>query len=132
MTLKLIGAGFGRTGTTSLKAALEQLGFGPCYHFREMIDHPSHGRVWLEAAQGKNVAWEKVFGAFQSTLDWPAAYFYEALMTAYPDARVILTVRDPDRWYQSVFGNVYEQYQKTPQWLLRLVPPILNMFKFTR
>ena len=107
MSLKVIGAGFGRTGTKSLKQALEDLGFGPCYHMVEAFAHPEHVPVWEAAAQGEPVEWEDIFRGYQSAVDWPAAAFYAQLMARYPDARVILTVRDPDRWYESVLNTLY-------------------------
>jgi hypothetical protein len=107
MALKVIGAGFGRTGTTSLKQALEDLGFGPCYHMVEAFAHPEHTSVWESAAHGQPVEWEDVFGSYQAAVDWPAAAFYEQLMARYPDARVILTLRDPERWYESTQNTIY-------------------------
>lgn len=107
MTIEVIGAGFGRTGTMSLKAALEELGFGPCYHMTEVFDHPEHVEVWERAARGEPVAWEEVFRDYRAAADWPAAAFYKELMEEYPDAKVILTVRDPDRWYDSARNTIY-------------------------
>jgi hypothetical protein len=107
VALTVIGAGFGRTGTLSLKAALEELGLGPCYHMQEAIQHPDHAPIWTSAARGERVDWDRIFGGYHSTVDWPGAAFYEQLMQAYPDARVILTVRDPDRWYDSARSTIY-------------------------
>jgi hypothetical protein len=107
MALKVIGAGFGRTGTSSLKQALEDLGFGPCYHMVEAFAHPEHAPVWEAAAKRQSVEWEDVFRHYQAAVDWPAAAFYEQLMARYPDAQVILTVRDPERWYESVQNTIY-------------------------
>lgn len=107
MPLKVIGAGFGRTGTTSLKQALEDLGFDPCHHMIEAFAHPEHVPVWEAAANGQPVEWEDVFGNYQAAVDWPAAAFYEQLMEHYPDAKVILTVRDPERWYESTQNTIY-------------------------
>jgi Sulfotransferase domain len=111
--LKVIGAGFGRTGTLSLKTALEKLGFVPCYHMVEVPRHPGHGTFWKEAmrkrARGEPIAWDAVFGNYRATVDFPAATFYAELAEAYPEAKVVLTVRDPQRWYDSAhsaFGNV--------------------------
>jgi hypothetical protein len=108
--LKVIGAGFGRTGTLSLKAALEELGFGPCYHMTELFDKPDHIRFWDEAAdevaRGETVGWEEVFSGYEATVDWPACIFYEELMEAYPDAKVLLSVRDPERWYDSAESTI--------------------------
>ena len=127
MTLKVIGAGFGRTGTSSLKQALEELGFGPCYHMTEVFSHPEHVSVWEAAAEGKPHDWEAVFHDYQSAVDWPAAAFYEQLMERYPNAHVILTVRDPERWYESVLNTIYAISKLTTSpplsWLLALVAP---------
>jgi hypothetical protein len=106
--VKVIGAGFGRTGTMSLKAALERLGFGPCYHMTEVFAHPEHTNFWLSAWRGEQVDWDGVLGDYGSTVDWPACTFYEDLMERHPDAKVLLSVRDPDRWYESTRSTVYE------------------------
>lgn len=105
--LKIIGAGFGRTGTLSLKTALNELGFGPCYHMTEVFQHPDHNELWLAAARGEQVNWNDILGEYQSTVDWPGCAFYKELMRAYPDAKVLLTVRDPERWYESVNSTIY-------------------------
>lgn len=101
MALKVIGAGFGRTGTESLKAALERLGFGPCDHMLELIK--STWRVpYLEALQrGDAGGVDALFEGFESAVDFPYAMYYRQLMNAYPHAKVVLTVRDPDAWYES-------------------------------
>jgi hypothetical protein len=107
MTLEVIGAGFGRTGTMSLKVALEELGFGPCYHMTEVFAHPEHVELWRAATQGKPLDWERILGDYRSTVDWPGCTFYNELMENYPDAKVILTVRDPQRWYESAYKTIY-------------------------
>src|SRR3712207_228473 len=107
MAIEVIGAGFGRTGTMSLKVALEELGFGPCYHMIELFGHPEHVELWETASQGKPVDWEKLFSGYRATTDWPACSFYGELMQRYPNAKVILTVRDPDRWYESTYNTIY-------------------------
>jgi Sulfotransferase domain len=106
-SLKIIGAGFGRTGTLSLKAALEELGFGPCYHMVEVFQHPEHIKLWTAVAQGKVVDWDRIFANYQATVDWPSCRFYASLMVRYPDAKVVLTVRDPDKWYESSMSSLY-------------------------
>jgi hypothetical protein len=106
--MKVIGAGFGRTGTTSLKAALERLGFDPCYHMTEVFAHPDHADFWVAAWRGEPVDWDGVLGDYEATLDWPACTFYEELMEQHPDARVLLSVRDPERWYESTRSTIYE------------------------
>lgn len=109
--MKIIGAGFGRTGTTSLKAALEQLGFDPCYHMVEVFKNPRHAEFWHRAAlttkQGDVVDWDELLGGYEATVDWPGSYFWEELMEAYPEAKVLLSVRDPDKWYESTLRTIY-------------------------
>lgn len=111
--LKIIGAGFGRTGTLSLKAALEELGFGPCYHMTEVFQHPAHMPIWEAAANGQPIDWHKLFEGYHATVDWPACTFYKALMQAYPDAKVLLSVRDPEKWYDSVLNTIYQIRNRT-------------------
>ena len=105
--LKIIGAGFGRTGTLSMKAALEELGFGPCYHMTEVFSNPEHLAYWVAATEGKQVDWKDFLKNYQATVDWPACAFYEELMRVYPDAKVVLTVRNPESWYESVISTIY-------------------------
>jgi hypothetical protein len=100
--LKVIGAGFPRTGTSSMKAALERLGFGPCYHMFEILTKPEHADRWVSVVSGEPVDWDQVFDGYQSAQDWPASGFWREQAAAYPDAKVILTVRDPHRWYLSI------------------------------
>lgn len=104
--MRVIGAGFGRTGTSSLKSALEQLDFDPCYHMWEFFEHPEHAPAWLAAAAGEAVDWDQVFAGFQACVDWPAAAYWEQLMAVYPEAKVLLSVRDPERWYESVLATI--------------------------
>ena len=106
--MKVIGAGFGRTGTMSLKAALERLGFGPCYHMVEVFEHPDHADLWMAAWRGEPVDWDAFLGPYRATVDWPACTFYEELARRYPDAKVLLSVRDPERWYESTRNTIYE------------------------
>lgn len=105
--LDVIGVGLGRTGTSSLKTALERLGFGPCHHMKELIEHPELIPVWQRLAAGERPDWEEVFRGYRSTTDWPAVSFWRDLIRAYPEAKVILTVRDPERWYASVRNSIY-------------------------
>jgi hypothetical protein len=107
VTLEVIGAGFGRTGTMSLKVALEELGFGPCYHMVELFEHPEHVERWEATVRGDAVEWEELFHGYRATVDWPGAAFYKELMERYPEARVILTVRDPERWYESARNTIF-------------------------
>lgn len=105
--MNVIGAGFGRTGTTSLKAALEVLGFGPAYHLTEVFKNPGHVRFWEAARRGERVDWQAFFSGYGVAVDWPACSFYAELTEAFPDAVVILTVRDPERWYESTRSTIY-------------------------
>ena len=131
MGLDVIGAGLGRTGTTSLKAALEKLGFGPCYHMTELFEHPEHLEAWRAAARGEPVDWEGPLKHYRSTLDWPGAPFYEDLMEEYPEAKVVLTVRDPESWYESTLNTIYEMSATTSSPLFTMmswiVPRLRNV-----
>lgn len=111
--LKLIGAGFGRTGTASLKQALEDLGFGPCYHMFEVFKTDAT-ELWYSVVNGAPVDWHAVFQNYQATVDWPACTYYKNLMCAYPDAKVLLSVRDPDKWYDSVASTIYPSSHRDP------------------
>ncbi len=106
MSLKVIGAGYGRTGTSSLKSSLEKLGVGPCHHMIEIITHPEQARFWEALARGESVNWDEVFEGYNSSLDWPSCKFYKELADHYPQAKVILTLRDPKAWYKSVSETI--------------------------
>jgi hypothetical protein len=106
MALGIIGAGFGRTGTLSLKQALERLLGQPCYHMFEVFSHPEHADVWRRAAEGQAVDFDEVLAGYGATVDWPACEFWRELMAAYPEAKVLLSVRDPDRWYSSFSSTI--------------------------
>jgi hypothetical protein len=111
--LKIIGAGFGRTGTLSLKEALQLLGFGPCYHMLELFEHPQHIPYWEAAVHNEQVDWDAIFQGYQATVDWPSCTFYKHLLAAYPSAKVLLSVRDPEQWYESVKSTVYRVSSST-------------------
>jgi hypothetical protein len=108
MPLKIIGAGLGRTGTMSLKLALEKLGLGPCFHMAELFADPSRVPGWLAAADG-HPDWEAVFNGFPATTDYPACSFWRELAAACPQAKVILTVRDPDKWFESTQETIFSE-----------------------
>ncbi|OLT24590.1 hypothetical protein BJF79_44985 [Actinomadura sp. CNU-125] len=103
--LKVIGAGLPRTGTTSMKAALERLGLGPCHHMFEILSNPKQVDRWLPTVAGGPVDWDRVLDGYSSAQDWPSSGFWPELAAAYPEAKVVLTVRDPRRWHTS-FGNL--------------------------
>jgi|WetSurMetagenome_2_1015567.scaffolds.fasta_scaffold147538_2 hypothetical protein len=108
MALKIIGAGYPRTGTSSLKLALEQLGFGPCHHMREIIMNPSSAGLWVRAAEG-HPDWEAIFDGYSSCTDAPACTFWRELVDYYPSAKVILSVRDPEAWFESTQATVFSE-----------------------
>ena len=107
MSLKVIGAGFGRTGTLSLKAALEQLGFDKCYHMMEVMLHPEHATEWAAAHRGEDIDWDSLLDGYQASVDWPSCNLWREQRAAFPGAKVILSLRDPDRWYDSVMATIY-------------------------
>src|SRR5215218_431288 len=108
--LRVIGAGFGRTGTTSLREALVRLGFDPCDHMDENFARPERFVLWREAFQrkqaGEAIDWRPLLADYRAIVDWPGAYFWRELTSAHPEAKVILTVRDPDRWYASTLATI--------------------------
>jgi hypothetical protein len=110
-TLRVIGAGVGRTGTLSLREALVRLGVGPCGHMRENFEHPERFALWDEALRhktaGEPIDWRPLLDGFQAIVDWPGAYFWREMIAAHPDAKVILTVRDPERWYDSIQATIF-------------------------
>ncbi len=106
--LQVIGAGFGRTGTFSVKNALEALGFRPCYHMTELFQKPGASEQWEAIVAGALADWNTVFAGYQATVDWPSCAFYKELLQVYPEAKVLLTVRDPEQWYESVRSTIYD------------------------
>ena len=109
MTIRVVGAGLGRTGTHSLKLALEQLLGGPCYHMVEVFGHPEHALVWRDAALGKPVDWDALFEGYVATVDWPGAAVWQEMADHYPDAVVLLSVRESaDAWWRSANNTIFE------------------------
>jgi hypothetical protein len=109
VTLSVIGAGFGRTGTMSLKLALEQLGLGPCYHMVEVFKGAPDAFGWWEDVADGRPDWPRIFAGYHSTVDWPSATYYAELAQAYPQAKVILTRRDPEAWFRSTQATIFAQ-----------------------
>jgi hypothetical protein len=101
MTLKVIGTGFGRTGTDSMREALDILGFGPCHHMHEVIAHEHQKLMWRAKIQGAPLSWDELFAGYQSCVDWPSAYYWRELIAVYPQAKVILTHRSAESWWAS-------------------------------
>lgn len=117
MALDIIGSGFGRTGTKSLKAALERLGYGPCHHMHEIVDDPPQVAHWQALAAGKPVVWDRVFAGYRSQVDWPGAHVWRELAEAFPEAKVIHTVRPEEKWWASfdkTIGKLMARYGDLP------------------
>jgi hypothetical protein len=127
--VQIIGSGFGRTGTRSTKDALEVLGFGPCYHMEEVIKRPRHARAWLDRAEGRRVDWHDLFDGWGSTVDFPASVLWEELLEAFPDAKVLHTVRDPQDWWESTVETIATSGERVDPWLRRTVPAVDTPFR---
>jgi len=108
MSLQVVGAGLGRTGTHSLKLALEQLLGGPCYHMMETFGRPDDIPVWHAAVQGEMPDWNGFLREYRATVDWPAAEFWRAISAANPDAIVLLSSRDADSWWTSANNTIFQ------------------------
>jgi len=108
VTLRVIGPGFGRTGTMSFKAALEQLGLGPCYHMIEVYENEGHVEAWTAAIDGHPPDWSSLLAGYESVVDWPACAFWKQLRDAHPDAKIVLTRRDPDAWFESMTNTIFQ------------------------
>lgn len=111
MTLRIVGAGLGRTGTTSLKVALEQLLGAPCHHMIELFAHPEQVATWHAAARGDMPDWRSFLGGYAATVDWPSAAFWPEIGAAFPDAIILLSVRDPDAWWKSASETIFPSIQ---------------------
>lgn len=115
MPLQIIGAGFGRTGTQSLKQALERLGFGPCHHMSEVVENPEQTRLWTEAAQGRP-DYDAIFDGYAAAVDFPAAVFWQDILAHYPSARVILSWRPAEEWYESFSNTILPLVLDESKW----------------
>lgn len=126
MPLAIIGAGLGRTGTLSLKQALEHLGFAPCYHMFEVVEDPHRPTAWIEAATSPAPDWDGIFNGYRATVDWPAATYWRQLADAYPQAKVILSRRDPETWFESTQKTIFNLKH-----LGEMSPPFRTMLDLT-
>jgi len=108
MTMHVIGVGVGRTGTYSLKLALDRLGLGPCHHMEEVLhNQPVQVPLWTAAVAGQP-DWEAIYDGYESAVDWPTAGFFRELAAAYPSAKFVLTLRSPERWAESFSQTIYK------------------------
>ena len=111
MPMTVIGAGVGRTGTYSLKLAINQLGLGPCHHMEEVLHHmPTQVPLWAAAAADR-ADWARIYSGYHSAVDWPTACFFRELAAEYPQAKFVLTLRDPERWADSFAATIYKLLQ---------------------
>jgi hypothetical protein len=110
----VIGAGLGRTGTHSLKLALERLTGEPCYHMAEVFHHMDHCETWTGAAKGEMPNWNEFLVGYGSAVDWPAAAFWKEMSEDIPEALVILSVRDPKEWWESASSTIFRARNSMP------------------
>ncbi|MFV0525110.1 MAG: sulfotransferase family protein [Acidimicrobiales bacterium] len=120
--MEVIGTGFGRTGTLSAKQALERLGFGPCHHMYEAIKHPGQFSHYAAYLRGEPVDWVEAFAGYRSQVDFPGATIWRELWSAFPDAKILHTVRDPERWYESTRATIYPLRTMIAPWVRRASP----------
>jgi hypothetical protein len=106
MALKVVGSGLGRTGTKSMQTALNMLGVGPCHHMVEVFMHPETMALWVNAGEGLP-DWDLIFKDYQSMVDYPGAAYWRQIADHYPDAKVLHTVRDPDKWFESTQATIF-------------------------
>ncbi|CDS09960.1 hypothetical protein LRAMOSA02637 [Lichtheimia ramosa] len=125
--LQVIGAGYGRTGTDSLREALNILGYN-CHHMREILSRDLHPEIFLEAYVNpdKPVDWDKAYEGFDAAVDWPTASFVEPLLKKYPDAKWLLTDRDPDSWYKSAKNTIHKAATSRSQEEIAALPEYLQ------
>lgn len=123
MGLQVIGAGFGRTGTMSLKFGLEKLGYVKTHHMMEVLPDARQRKLWADIGQGGKPDWDTVFEGYQASVDFPSSSYYKELLAQYPDAKVVLTVRDPDSWYKSASETIYPTSYAAPKWARKYMGP---------
>ena len=113
MPLSVIGAGFGRTGTESMKLALELLELGPCHHMKEVLGDPEQTALWRGIAAGDPPDWEAAFAGYSAAVDWPSAFFWRELADVYPDAKILLTLRSPESWHASMGKTIFRTLRES-------------------
>ena len=123
MALNVIGAGFGRTGTLSMKAALERLGYVKCHHMLEVFGSDRQLKAWDDIGLGSNPGWDYVFENYEASVDFPSASYWKELVAHYPEAKVILTTRTPESWYKSASDTIYALTTSIPGWM-KTIPKV--------
>jgi len=108
MTLKVIGTGFGRTGTDSMRIALNILDVGPTHHMHVVGKDKRHRQLWLDLVKGSKPDWEELFAGYNACTDWPSAYYWPSLIEEYPDAKVLLTMRSAESWWNSFKATILQ------------------------
>ncbi|KAL5364693.1 P-loop containing nucleoside triphosphate hydrolase protein [Aspergillus floccosus] len=142
--MKVLALGVGRTGTASLRIALERLGYLKCYHMMSAsMENPPDCLMWHDALCAKydgvgefgRKEWDQLLGECQAVCDWPACAFAKELIEAYPNAKVILTTRDVDSWHASVMKTVHwrvsdpeHRFVSNFSWAAGMYYPMLNKF----
>jgi hypothetical protein len=129
MELAVVGAGVGRTGTHSLKLALEQLQGAPCHHMLEILGDPSQAPAWIDAIDGRPVDWSAMLAPYRAIVDWPGGSFWPELSQANPDAVVLLSVRDPEAWYRSASNTIFLSFDKVPPELAPWMEAVRRMMR---
>jgi hypothetical protein len=115
MTLKVIGTGFGRTGTDSMREALNMLGMGPCHHMLEVNASEAQKQMWRALVQGAPPDWERLFAGYASAVDWPSAHYWRELIAFYPQAKVVLTYRTAESWWKSFEQTILQGVQRSTE-----------------
>jgi hypothetical protein len=129
VTLDVIAPGFARTGTMSMRRALERLGHAPCHHMESLFRDGRQARLWQRIARGATPDWHRVFAGYRACTDMPSVFYAEPILRAFPEARVVLTRRDPDAWYESMRETAWAIRCETPAWLRDPVPRLGRSFE---
>lgn len=127
MALRIIGSGFGRTGTMSARLALDQLGFGPCHHMLAVMEDPAQPAFWKALSRGETVDWTEVFKDYTAQVDWPGAKVWEETLTAFPDAVVLHTERPEEKWWASFQSTIGKFFARRAE--LDLPPDLASIFE---
>lgn len=131
MALEVIGAGFGRTGTLSMKVALERLGFDKTHHMEDVFRSPRQAELWHRVGLGEPPDWDAIFEGYRASVDFPSSTYYAELLEHFPEAKVVLTTRDVDRWYRSARDTIFAARDQTPRWIQRVLPQSAKMAELT-